>query len=424
MATFSPLDWFRTAAATPSCRSALSTRPSMEEAVKDVVSQLGRRGDADLALVFASITYASDLPRLLPLLQGELKSKHWLGAAGGGVVGTRADGTASEIEQAPSLSVTLLTLPGAKIEASALATDSLPDLDGAAQQWQDWIGINPAHCRSQIVLIDPTSSNINDLISGLDYAFPAAEKIGGIACPHNAPHGSLLFDDRVIAGALVCSIGGSWRLESVVAQGCRPIGPVFSIEQVQRNVLLELSEGDRRDTPVACLQRVLADLSAKEREQVRHSLFLGIERRNLQLSPNRPESSEGAFLVRNLIGVDPNNGAVAVAEPVRPGMNVQFQLREADASRTEALSLLRSATESADSPPVFGLLMACLGRGQGLFGQPDGDVSLGRTVMPELPMAGAFCNGEIGPVAGSTHLHGYTACWGLLRQDPSVPNPG
>ena len=396
----------------------------MEEAVKDVVSQLGRRGDADLALVFASTAYASDLPRLLPLLQRELKSKHWLGAAGGGVVGTRSDGTASEIEQAPSLSVTLLTLPGAQIEASALATDSLPDLDGAAQQWQDWTGINPAHCRSQIVLIDPTSSNINDLISGLDYAFPAAEKIGGIACPHNAPHGSLLFDNRVITGALVCSIGGSWRLESVVAQGCRPIGPVFSIEQVQRNVLLELSEGDRRDTPVACLQRVLADLSAKEREQVRHSLFLGIERRNLQLNPNRPESSEGAFLVRNLIGVDPNNGAVAVAERVRPGMNVQFQLREADASRTEALSLLRSAAESTDSPPVFGLLMACLGRGKGLFGQPDGDVSLGRTVMPDLPMAGAFCNGEIGPVAGSTHLHGYTACWGLLRQDPSVPNPG
>ena len=37
--------------------------------------------------------------------------------------------------------------------------------------------------------------------------------------------------------------------------------------------------------------------------------------------------------------------------------------------------------------------------------------------MPDLPVAGAFCNGEIGPVGGTTHLHGYTACWGLLRQD-------
>ncbi|CAI8160004.1 MAG: Uncharacterised protein [Synechococcus sp. CC9902] len=420
MMRFPPFDWFNAAAKTRYCRSALSTKPSLDEAVRDVVSQLGRRGEADLALVFASTGYASDLPRLLPLLRQELRSRHWIGAAGGGVVGTRADGAAAEIEQAPSLSVTLLQLPGSEITSVGLSTESLPDLDGPALQWQEWSGIPPEHCRSQILLIDPTTNNINDLISGLDYAFPDAATIGGIASPHNAPHGSLLLDDRVVTGAVVCSIGGDWRLDTVVAQGCRPIGPVFSIEQVQRNVLLQLSDGERRDTPVACLQRVLAGLNSADRERVRHSLFLGIERRNLQLNPDHPAGNDGAFLVRNLIGVDPKNGAVAVADRVRPGMNVQFQLREADASREEALSLLQAAAAADDNAPVFGLLMACLGRGKGLFGAPDGDVTIGRQVMPDLPMAGAFCNGEIGPVAGSTHLHGYTACWGLLRQDPPL----
>ena len=421
MATFTPLDWFRAASAKPSCRTALSNRSSLDEAVKDVSDQLGRRSDADLALVFASVGYASDLPRLLPMLRSRLKARLWIGCAGGGVIGTTAGGTASELEQTAALSVTLLGLPGVELQASALATDNLPDLDGSAQSWQEWTGIEPQRCRSQVVLIDPTSPNINDLISGLDYAYPSAGKIGGIACPHNAPHGSLFLNDQVLTGAVVCSIGGDWTLDTVVAQGCRPIGPVFAIEQVQRNVLLELSHGERRGSPVACLQEVLADLTDRERELVRHSLFLGIERRDLQLMADGSRRDGCAFLVRNLIGVDPSNGAVAVADTVRPGQNVQFQLREAEASRQDALMLLREASgqEREETSTHFGLLMACMGRGKGLFGEADGDISLARAVMPGLPVAGAFCNGEIGPVAGATHLHGYTACWGLLRQSSS-----
>ena len=126
-----------------------------------------------------------------------------------------------------------------------------------------------------------------------------------------------------------------------------------------------------------------------------------------------------AFLVRNLIGVDPRNGAVAVADRVRAGQNVQFQLREAQASRLEARQLLQTTRDQrGDQAPLIGLLFACLGRGKGLFGSPDGDVSIARDVFSQLPVAGSFCNGEIGPLGGATHLHGYTACWGLLRCDP------
>ena len=413
MATFSPFNWFRSPQIEPSCRTALSVNPSLDAAVQDVSEQLRPSRQSDLALVFASTSYASDLPRLLPLLKQRLNAELWLGCVGGGVVGTTQTGHCQELEQTPALSVTLLSLPGASIQAKALDTATLPDLDGAAKTWEDWVGIGAAESRSQIVLLDPSSSGINDLISGLDYAYPNSAKIGGIAAPHNAPHGSLLLNDQVVNGAVVCSIGGDWLLDTVVAQGCRPIGPVFSIEQVQRNVLLELNDGERKASPVTCLQRVLAELSDEERDRARHSLFLGIERRTLHLSADGQQSNDGgAFLVRNLIGVDPSNGAVAVAERVRPGQNVQFQLREATASRDEALQLLQAA---AGDSPQFGLLMACLGRGESLFGVPDGDISLARQVMPDLPIAGAFCNGEIGPVGGATHLHGYTACWGLLR---------
>ena len=412
----SPLNWFRPSQA-PQCRVALSSRPSLDEAVRDVVSQLGRRGDAQLALVFASTGFASDLQRLMPMLRSQLRADHWIGCAGGGVIGTNADGQASELEQCPGLSVTLLTLPGASIAATGLSTESLPDLDGDARDWQSWVGIDAANSRSQIVLIDPTSSQINDLISGLDYAYPQAAKLGGIAAPHNAPHGSLFLNDRVVTGAVIASIGSDWCLEPAVAQGCRPIGPVFAIEQVQRNVLLELSHGDTKASPVACLQK----FSPTSTNQIENWCV------TLCFWDREKQSGPGLFAGRGQLAClsgpqfdrrGPQQRAVAVAERVRAGQNVQFHLREAEASRQDALDQLKRVLNAPAAPVCFGLLMACMGRGSGLFGTPDGDISLARSVMPELPVAGAFCNGEIGPVAGSTHLHGYAAAWGLLRHSP------
>ena len=417
MGPFQPFNWFRSRQAQARCRTALSSQTSLDAAVQEVSAVLGK-GSADLALVFVSSHFASDLPRLLPLLQATLQAEHWLGCIGGGVVGTDRNGEAHELEQTPALSVTLLNLPGAVLQPFAVDTNQLPDLDGSNEQWQQWLGLDPSQLRSLVVLIDPTSSGITDLISGLDYAFPSAPCLGGIAAPHAAPHGSLLQGQNVASGVVGLAIGGDWTLEPAVAQGCKPIGPVFAIEQAERNVLLELSHDQKRNTPVECLQRVLAELNEDEREAVKDSLVLGVERQALLMGPSGTPEPRSAFLVRNLIGVDPRNGAVAVAERIRVGQNVQFQLREADASRQEARQLLCDARDRCGEEPQFGLLFACLGRGEGLYGCPDGDVAIARSVIPDLPIAGAFCNGEVGPLAGSTHLHGYTACWGLLRHAP------
>ena len=420
-----PDQWLRRAAPQASCRTALSQNVSLEGAAAEVSRELrsgggagpggwggGGGSEADLALVFCSTAYASDLPRLLPLLRQTLTARHWLGCVGGGVVGTGADGSPHELEQEPALAVTLLRLPGAELQPFVLNAKQLPDLDGSAQPWLDWVGADPALAASMLLFIDPGCPSINDLISGLDYAYPQVDKVGGIAGPHSASCGSLLFDDQVVEGAVGCLIGGSWRIDPVVAQGCRPIGPVFAVERSERNVILELADGSKKATPVACLQTILETLSPAERELVRHSLFLGVGRNTFQPSGSDPS----AFLVRNLLGVDPRNGAIAVAERLRLGQQVQFQLRDAAASRQELQQLLERQSQSSPEP-LAALLFACLGRGKGLYGGPDGDVGICHELFPAVPISGAFCNGEIGPVAGATQLHGYTASWGFL-----VPN--
>ncbi|MFN9645426.1 MAG: FIST N-terminal domain-containing protein [Cyanobacteriota bacterium] len=407
------------------CRGALASDVSLQGAVDGVIQQLAGAGRADLALVFAYSGFASDLPRLLPLLSQKLQADHWLGCCGGGVVGTGKT-EAHELEGEPALSVLLLRLPDAILQPFALDTTALPDLDGPAEAWRVALGLpatppagenDPA---SMLLLVDPTCGAINDVISGLDYALPQTLKVGGIAGQHSAPHGSLLYSGgeagaSVRAGAVGCLISGAWRLDPLVAQGCRPIGPVFEVEQAQRNVVIQVSRGgDVPRSPVEALQLILSELSPLEREQVKHSLFLGVDRSEMVLSSDGPPPA--AFLVRNLIGVDPRNGAVAVAERMRVGQRVQFQLRDAEASRQDARLLLRRQSLEG-TQPMAALLFACLGRGEGLYGEADGDVKLCREVFASVPIAGVFCNGEIGPVGAATHLHGYTACWAFL-----IPN--
>ena len=392
------------------CRTALARGTGLQEVVEAIVRQLGRCGPADLALVFASASFASDLPRLLPLLQQRLRAEHWLGCLGGGVVGTGSDGIPHELEQEPALSVTLLHLPGAQVHPFVLDGTNLPDLDGPADPWQLQVGAAGGGFHSMLLLVDPTCQAINDLINGLDYAYPEAVKVGGLAAAHSAPHGSLLSGSAVHQGAVGCLLSGAWGIDAVVAQGCKPIGPILEVEQAERNVVLQVSEGPRRSSPVAALQAILSGLSPQEREQVRHSLFLGVGQNSFSLDSN---STEPAFLVRNLIGVDPRNGAVAVGERMRVGQQVQFQLRDGQASHAELCQLLDAQAQRQDAP-LAALLFACLGRGEGLHGHADGDVTPCRERFAQVPITGAFCQGEIGPVAGNTHLHGYTASWGFV----------
>ncbi|MFO7630035.1 MAG: FIST N-terminal domain-containing protein, partial [Prochlorococcaceae cyanobacterium] len=144
--------WLRRPAPRAWCRTALARGASLQAAVDAACSELRGCGPADLALVFVSTSFASDLPRLLPLLQQRLQARHWLGCAGGGVVGTEATGTPRELEDEPALSVTLLSLPGADLHTFAIAATDLPDLDGPADPWLELVGRSPTAAHSMLLL--------------------------------------------------------------------------------------------------------------------------------------------------------------------------------------------------------------------------------------------------------------------------------
>ena len=197
------------------------------------------------------------------------------------------------------------------------------------------------------------------------------------------------------------ALDGDVVIDTVVAQGCRPIGEPMFVTRCERNFLYEV---DGR-SPAAVLSDLHRRASTRDKELFRSSLFLGIVMREQQ------EYQQGDFLVRNVLGLDGKTGAVAVGALLRTGMVVQFHLRDARTSAEDLDTLLgRYAGQ-----PVGSLLFSCLGRGVHLYGRADHDTDLARRHFGDLPLGGFFCNGEIGPVQGTTFLHGYTSAFGLFR---------
>jgi small ligand-binding sensory domain FIST len=117
-------------------------------------------------------------------------------------------------------------------------------------------------------------------------------------------------------------------------------------------------------------------------------------------------------LVRNLVGCDRASGALTVAASVEPGQVVQFHLRDAATSAEDLAELLAEPA----APAAGALLFSCVGRGQALYGAPNHDSEAFARARGHVPIGGFFCNGELGPVAGQTFVHGYTSAFAAFRR--------
>lgn len=404
--------------------NALSTNPSLEKAIDEVVNKIKNKldGNADLGIVFISSAFASDYPRLMPILLDKLPLPCVIGCGGGGIVGMKNDYQPLEIEGNPALSLTVASLPDVEITPFHIIPEDLPDLDSPPSAWWDIVNVSMEKQPNFILLSDPFSAKINELLEGLDFAYPGAVKIGGLASASTMGVASGLFyydgsnSDYLFRtdGTVGLALTGNIQVESIVAQGCRPIGDVFQVTKGQRNVILEMENTQgKTDSPLNLLRELINSLNAEDQELAQYALFIGIARDEFKFQLNA-----GDFLIRNLVGVDPKYGAIAVGDRIRAGQRLKFHLRDAKASADDLETLLTNYynQKSTLDNTVGALMFSCLGRGEGLYGKPNFDSQLFLDYVTDIPIAGFFCNGEIGPVAGSTFLHGYTSVFGIFSQ--------
>lgn len=386
----------------------------LEEALvtccEELKSALGN-APVHLALGFVSRHFRKDYDKVPGILKKHLKPDTFMGCSAGGLIGG-----GKEIEQEESVALTCAYMPGVDVESFHIVDENLPDLDSPQEAWQKLVGVAPDKQPDFIMIPDPFSFNTDVLVQGLDFAYPDAAKIGGLASgAFSSGENGLFLNENVYHDGLVgLSLSGNVIVDTVVAQGCKPVGRTFTITKCKKNILFELDG----QPAIMALKEVIDSLSENDKELIKDSVFMGIA-----MNEMKEEYGAGDFLVRNILGIEPSSGALVVGEILENSKTVQFQVRDAATSADDLRFMLKNyrdqALDEAASSPSGALLFSCLGRGIHLYKQENHDSECLKTYLGPVPVGGFFCNGEIGPVGKSTFLHGYTSSFGIFREKDS-----
>lgn len=361
-----------------SFRHAHAGATDWQHAVEQCVDQLGALdGRYGLGFVYLSDHYASDAAAIVARLRDHTGVGHWVGTVGIGVCSTGVEALGT-----PAISVLVGALPPGSFRV-------LPRITDPEQITDEMIacGREPGHVA--VVHADPSTPGLQTVIEALSDRLVSSFVVGGLASSRGrAP----LIADAVHEGGLSgVVLSSAVTIATRLTQGCAPAGPRRTITACHRNVISKIDGRPALDV----FDEDVGEKLARDYARAAGLIFAALPVAG---------SDTGDYLVRNLVGVDPDSRLLAIGELVEPGMAVQFCRRDADTARQDMQRVLRSLRESLDGAPRGALYFSCLGRGESLFGPGSVELGLIARELGEFPLAGFFCNGEI----SHNRLYGYT----------------
>jgi len=390
--------------------SADATHSTADGVVDALLAQVVEAGSGfDAVFTFISSQFTQDMAHISDRLSASLNPGVLLGCTAEGVIGSE-----QEIEARPAISLVAARLPGVRLTPFALQRGSgdwhrmLLDADKFCHAVEI-----PQDTQLIVLLSDPFSTPIDDVLHSFNNWYPGIPIVGGMASGSLRPNGNALLVNKQITqeGTVGVALSGALSVDVIVSQGCRPIWRPFRVTANHRNEIYSLE--DR--SPLAWIQDLIPTLSEEDRLLLQNGLFVGraIKRGSEAGFPSPELLGRGDFLIRGLVGINQENGAIAISDSVLDGEMIQFHLRDALTAQEDLEMML--IPQMFRQPPSGGLLFACNGRGTRLYDHPNGDISIIRNNLENLNLAGFFCAGEIGPVRGKNFLHGHSISLALFR---------
>ena len=239
-----------------------------------------------------------------------------------------------EIEGEAALSVWAARMPGVEVMPFHLTYQRAEG--GTFVGWPEALDAAWPTDAALLLLADPFTFPADVLLERLGEDQPGLPVLGGMASGGAQPgENRLLLGGQVHrAGAVAVLLSGGIRVRSVVSQGCRPIGKPMVITKAQQNVVLELGG----KPALAQLRELFESLPADQQRLVQQGLHVG-----RVINEYQEGFARGDFLIRNVMGFDPEAGAIAIGDFARVGQTVQFHVRDAQTADEDLRQLLTAA---------------------------------------------------------------------------------
>ncbi|HTR62947.1 MAG TPA: FIST N-terminal domain-containing protein [Candidatus Binataceae bacterium] len=380
---------------------ALNPRTAAVEATAAALQQAGL-SQAEGALCFATTAYGAAFTMILRAIATEAKTREVAGCSSLGVI-------ASENEVESGNALVVVVFGGEEISAKRFFA---PTLRGRGEEVAGEIAaaVRPALRRANLLCLfaDTYNMDAEKLLPALSRELPGVTITGGGASEDGSVGETFVFCGDAVSNNAASGmlIAGDFDLTIASSLACAPVGPAHRVTAVRDNVILELDGRPAYEV----FAEAAGPLAADQRRALAF-VFLAVP-----MDPAAEKIERGKFLVRNILGVSPENGALAVAHHAGVGDTVGLVLRDAERARNNLKETLEDLAKRLPAPPAFGLYFDCVSRGSGLYNIPGHDSAYIRQYLGELPIGGFFTGFEIGPAGDQTSLLQYSGVLAFISE--------
>jgi small ligand-binding sensory domain FIST len=381
--------------------SDVSTARAAAAAIEQALAQAGTR-HADAALVFFSAEHgapASELPETIRRLAG---TDQIAGCSAAGVL--TANG---EVEGERGLAV--MVLSSDQLECRPLMFKPLREHDGIIGAELAAIAA-PTEASGSLLALFPDTYNGQPqrLLESLHDERGFSPVVGAGASENGTAQATYQLSSTGVTSNAVAGMyfNGSFQTHIEITQGCQPITDSMVITKAERNLIYEINERPALEVFAGLLKGPLAD----DLRRALMVLFVGLPADRLINSV-----APGKYLIRNIIGIDPDKGILGVAEAVTEGESIIFAMRDGQRARDDLNQMLqRQVNNLGGRKPAFGFYFNCCARGSSLYGIPGIDSAYIKQALGDFPLIGMFGGYELAPLGRANHLFAYTGVLALI----------